>query len=79
VSSIRLRGAHTDLAAKARGIKTFDTALPQDWVDEVVRRTGFDPFGHFVWSYDAPRTFGMAMPVTDVGVVILAWYDSLEG
>ena len=31
---------------------SFDCALPQYWVDEMISYINFDPVGHFVWLYD---------------------------
>lgn len=52
-------------AAEARGIETFDSALPQGWVDEIRERFGLDVRGHFVWSYDYGG--GCAAPITEGG------------
>ena len=43
--------------AEELGIKIFDTAMPQPWVDEMTRK-GFDPRGVVVWSYDGTNHFG---------------------
>jgi hypothetical protein len=37
--------------AKELGLKNFDYALPQDWVDRCAYR-GWNVVPHFVWSYD---------------------------
>lgn len=58
--------------AEALGLKVFDTALPQDWVDRVYEHTaqimgttkGIWPHG-FVWSYDNSPMFGEPYPVTE--------------
>ncbi len=54
---------------------TFDTALPQPWVDWA-REKGTDVRGHFVWGYDdkAP-TFGRPLPLTDKAVLFLEDID----
>ena len=54
-------------AARARypGV-TFDTALPQGWVNKAIER-GFDPRGHVVWGYPDGCLFGRAMAVTPEG------------
>ena len=52
-----------------------DYALPQDWVNDVIRVLGNDPCPHFVWYY--PPTggvFGMPMPITMDGYHILKAY-----
>jgi hypothetical protein len=58
---------NTSKAAESRGIVSYDTALPQHWVDEVQRLYGLDVRGHFVWSYDKPGLFGFPAPVTERG------------
>lgn len=42
---------------------TFDTALPQPWVD-AMRAESKEVRGHFVWLYPEGCTFGMPAPVT---------------
>ena len=34
------------------GLTTYDTALPQDWFDDVIRMCDHNPGDHIVWSYD---------------------------
>jgi len=51
--------------------KVFDTALPQEWVDEARFRTGEEPFGHFVWSYDGGLIFGYPRSLDIEGDIIL--------
>lgn len=58
-------------AADYRGIKTFDVALPQAWVDRMWRECGVDVVPHFVCSYDGPNIFGEPAPVTPEGDRIL--------
>lgn len=58
-----------DEAAKARGLKVFDVALPQEWVDAMNQR-GMDVRGHFVWCYDGPGIFGYPHPITYEGEVM---------
>lgn len=40
--------------ATAQGLKSYDSALPQHWVDHVTSLMGIDhyPAGHIVWCYD---------------------------
>lgn len=47
-------------AAEALGLRTYDTALPQPWVDRVRDTVSYlwtddlrGPVGHVVWSYDS--------------------------
>lgn len=56
-------------AAEARGINSFDTALPQGWVDEVWSEYGYDVRGHFVMSYDK-GPMGNPAPITEEGVLM---------
>ena len=41
----------------------YDTALPQDWVNEVTSK-GFDPRGQVVWAYPQGTVWGLPMPLT---------------
>ncbi len=55
----------------------FDTALPQTWVDRIVKETGHNPVGHFVWSYDNYRDgstnmMGLPFPTDLDGIEILS-------
>jgi hypothetical protein len=42
---------------------TFDTALPQDWVDWFAELTGYAAFGEFVWCYDG-SILGFSVPLS---------------
>lgn len=50
-------------AATRLGLKSYDTALPQDWVNACMDQ-GFDPRGKFVVCYDTV-TLGTLVPVTN--------------
>ena len=72
-------------AAKANGIVNFDTALPQEWVNDVERLTGSYAVGGtfegepvwFVWSYDPPaKMWGQPMPLTEAAERLLALYET---
>lgn len=52
-----------DLIARVAPQVTFDTALPQGWVNHITDR-GFDPRGQVVWSYPKGTVFGLPMPLT---------------
>lgn len=52
--------------ARSMGLKVFDCALPQAWVDLQDER-GFDVRPHFVWCYDFKTIFGEPFPVTEEG------------
>ena len=76
------------MAAEALGVTdTFDTALPQGWVDELrafVRTlpTGdtWDPFGQYVWLYDKESPiFGRPFPLTPDADSALQLYIESKG
>lgn len=59
---------------------TYDTALPQGWVDDVEDKTGQNPCPHFVWSYqEEGGVWGRPFPITEAGKLILKIYNYLEG
>lgn len=58
--------------------QTFDYALPQNWVDDMVARVG-DPRGHFVWLYEKGSCFGVPRPVTHEGMHQLMRYNLSKG
>jgi hypothetical protein len=64
-----------EAAEAVLGDATYDAALPQDWVDAVVEKTGHsydNVLANFVWAYDeqAP-TFGRPCALTGKGNLIL--------
>lgn len=61
-------------AAKALGLKVYDTALPQEWVDDVFWVTGVYPAGMFVWSYDRGRVLGEPVALTPEATELLETY-----
>lgn len=52
----------------------FDTALPQDWVDDVRAKTGAYPFG-FLWYYAPRMSWGTPFPVSTEACALLARYN----
>lgn len=68
----RPRQPTLDERAKARGLRVYDTALPQDWFDKVLDRTHINPSGLVVWSYDGAGVFGEPVAVHPVGDALLA-------
>ena len=55
---------------------TYDTALPQDWVDAVYQVTGTYPAPLFVWVYDEDARFwGRPYPLNDDAKEVLARYQ----
>ena len=59
--------------------RTFDTALPEEWVRRMLNR-GFDVRGHFVTLYPGGSAMASYMaPITDKGVemaAIVATYEA---
>ena len=61
-----------DELAKAAGLRTFDTALPQDWVDRVFLLTGQWPQDtDIVWCYDGAGVFGSPHALTEEARALL--------
>ena len=58
--------------------QTFDYALPQQWVDEMVKTVG-DPRGHFVWLYEKGSFTGCPRPLTEEGIELLTRFNQLKG
>ena len=60
--------------------RKYDTALPQPWVDELDKFTGFDARGSFVWLYDRfGAIFGRPFPLTANGRRALLEYNIATG
>ncbi len=53
-----------EACAEREGLRSYDTALPQAWVDNMASRGFGDVRGHFVWSYDSGNIFGCPYPIT---------------
>jgi len=76
-------------AAKLLGLKSFDTALPQDWIDDFVEGIAsklkldrhdkaklYDKaLSSLVWAYDG-NPFGGPYPLTTDAVKLLEMHDS---
>ena len=62
--------------------KTFDTALPQQWLDDIAEVTYGDTYhlclSHFVWLYD-DCTLGRPFPLDDLGRKLLNEYNRKKG
>ncbi len=58
--------------AEAKGIKTYDTAIPQYFFDAATSAGLGNPGGHIVWGYDDILYGGEPVPLTRVGERILA-------
>lgn len=64
--------------AEAAGLKTYDTALPLQWYDDVYKKTGFWPQNYgFVWCYDAPSVWGKPYPLTNAARILLKFYETM--
>ena len=68
----------TSELATAKGLDSFDTALPQTWVDEVMKYLPQEqyPCGHIVWCYrwdevNFQDTWGRPIAITKMGEFIL--------
>jgi len=57
-----------ELAERLYAGMTYDTALPQPWVDWCQER-GFDPRGRVVWGY--PNNRGIPLPLTVEALIAL--------
>lgn len=71
-----------DQLAQEKGVKVYDTALPQDWVDDFYKKMGVYPAacGMFVWTYDKPTSmFGSAFPLTEEAEKLLREYNKMMG
>ncbi len=64
--------------ARTQGVINFDITLPQDWVTEFEKLTGFNPVSNFVWDYD-DNNFGRPRPVTLEGMTAYSIYNHILG
>jgi hypothetical protein len=59
---------------------TYDTALPQSFVDELRELTAAEAPGSFVWLYDdAGGSFGRPFPLHNGAICTLAEYNARSG
>lgn len=63
--------ATTKELAEAKGLRSWDYAIPQEWFDAFLARTGVNPFGRIVWCYDGAGVFGKAVALDDEMDVLL--------
>lgn len=63
--------------AKEMKLESFDTALPQPWVDEFRDKTGFNPVGQMVWAYDNMPIWGEPIAVTRQAQVALDIFNHI--
>jgi hypothetical protein len=63
-----------DKAKEVLGLKTYDTALPIHWCDDVKALTGTWPSG-FVWGY-GEGVWGSPVPLTTAAVKLLTQYQN---
>lgn len=57
--------------------ETFDTALPQGWVNSIIDKYHVSPVGMFVWWYPKDSILGKPFPLTDYAVEL--WAKVKEG
>ena len=72
--SEQVRPTKGEAAESATNGMTYDTALPQGWVDAMYER-GFDHaelIGNFVWAYPSGDVSGVPYPITQDGLIIMA-------
>lgn len=67
-----------DDQCRALGMKTFDIALPQSFVDLCIELTSQSPVGHLVMCYDENKNFGELKPVDKDGVLLLKIYNHIQ-
>ena len=65
-----------DEAAQALGLRSYDTALPQDWVNDFTKVTGVNPYGRFVWSYDGAGIFGTPVALDEEAKKLLRAFET---
>ena len=65
-------------AIEAKGLKVFDTALPQDWYDKFFDATGVNPAGRIVWCYDTAIMFGEPVAIDDEAAELLAQFEQTQ-
>ena len=78
---MRLAIDNFDTFAKAAGIVSYDSAVPQGWMDEQVAKDGIDLYnakGCAVWVYDfdsdeTAQTFGAYSAHSCLGVPVFAY------
>lgn len=67
--------ANTRIMGQKAGLTSFDTAIPQGWVDDVREKTGKPfPFG-FVWDYSDGSIYGKPFPLTKDAYALLEEYN----
>jgi hypothetical protein len=63
--------------AEEAGLGTaWDSALPQAWWNDFHNITGFNPYGHIVWSYKDAGVFGEPVALTPEGFLKLEEYNN---
>lgn len=75
-----------DRAAQLLGLEVYDTALPQEWLDQFVyilrKKQPVDyhlVLSSFVWCYDNGSFMGYPYPLTVQAFAFLKLYDQLTG
>lgn len=52
----------------------YDTALPQEWLNEVRKRSAIEPVGNIVWGYSTTMwasIMGLPFAITPAGSILL--------
>ena len=69
-------GAFLDKCGKALPDETYDLALPQPWVNNMLKDTGINTPGEVVWLYDEQAsTFGRPYAITLLGWIALRLFN----
>jgi hypothetical protein len=76
-----------DVAARLCGLKTYDNALPQPWVDSAAESLAHTAIkdvydllvSSIVWSYDQAKIFGAPHPLTLKAWALLKTLDMRTG
>ena len=58
--------------------KAIDSALPQDWVNDVYKKTGMSIAPHTAWAYHKDGSSG-PITLTEFGETVLAIYNYIIG
>ena len=67
-------------AVELCGLKTYDGALPQDWVDSIPHpRDREIVLCGVVWCYDGGSIFGFPAPITPAAHEVLVRLDAANG
>ena len=80
IRAVEIRETVVEAAERMWPGVTFDTALPQEWVNKITAQkywggveNDFSPLGNFVWGYpeEVGGMCGIPLPVTPKGAAFL--------